>query len=46
MTADLIQIIREIFEHLGCKIEDEKTRAQALLDIVNEINYFIQAHHN
>ena len=24
------------------KIEDEKTRAQALLDIVNEINYFTQ----
>ena len=27
------------------KITDEKTRAQALLDIVNEINYFTQ-HHN
>jgi hypothetical protein len=26
-------------------IEDEKTRAQALLDIVNEINYFTQSHH-
>jgi hypothetical protein len=26
------------------KIEDEKTRAQALLDIVNEINYFTQHH--
>lgn len=25
-------------------ITDEKTRAQALLDIVNEINYFTQAH--
>ncbi len=24
-------------------IEDEKTRAQALLDVVNEINYFTQA---
>lgn len=24
------------------KIEDEKTRAQALLDVVNEINYFTQ----
>lgn len=28
------------------KIEDEKARAQALLDVVNEINYFTQQHHN
>lgn len=27
-------------------IGDEKVRAQALLDIVNEINYFTQQHHN
>jgi hypothetical protein len=27
-------------------IEDEKTRAQALLDIINEINYFTQQHQN
>ncbi len=27
-------------------IEDEKVRAQALLDIVNEINYFTQPHEN
>ena len=26
------------------KIEDEKARAQALLDLVNEINYFTQKH--
>lgn len=26
------------------KIEDDKARAQALLDIVNEINYFTQQH--
>ena len=26
------------------KIEDEKVRAQALLDVVNEINYFTQQH--
>jgi hypothetical protein len=26
-------------------ITDDKARAQALLDIVNEINYFTQAHH-
>lgn len=28
------------------EITDEKTRAQALLDIVNEINYFTQQHDN
>lgn len=27
-------------------ISDEKSRAQALLDVVNEINYFTQQHHN
>lgn len=27
------------------QITDEKARAQALLDIVNEINYFTQQHH-
>jgi hypothetical protein len=27
-------------------IPDEKTRAQALLDVVNEINYFTQQHHD
>lgn len=27
------------------EITDEKARAQALLDIVNEINYFTQQHH-
>ena len=27
------------------QIQDEKVRAQALLDIVNEINYFTQQHH-
>ena len=27
------------------QIQDEKTKAQALLDIVNEINYFTQQHH-
>jgi len=26
------------------KIEDEKVRAQALLDVINEINYFTQQH--
>lgn len=28
------------------QISDEKVRAQALLDIVNEINYFTQQHNN
>jgi hypothetical protein len=28
------------------QIPDEKIRAQALLDVVNEINYFTQQHHN
>ena len=27
-------------------IEDEKVKAQALLDIINEINYFTQPHDN
>ncbi len=27
------------------QIADEKARAQALLDVVNEINYFTQQHH-
>jgi hypothetical protein len=27
-------------------IKDEKARAQALLDVVNEINYFTQQHNN
>lgn len=27
-------------------IEDKKVRAQALLDVVNEINYFTQQHHD
>lgn len=28
------------------KIQDDKLRAQALLDVVNEINYFTQPHHD
>jgi hypothetical protein len=28
------------------QITDEKVRAQALLDVVNEINYFTQQHHS
>lgn len=28
------------------EIQDEKTKAQALLDVINEINYFTQHHEN
>src|SRR5205085_2381883 len=34
-------LIKEVFE-AALAITDEKTRAQALLDVVNEINYFNQ----
>lgn len=37
-------LVKEAYE-AAQQIEDEKMRAQALLDIVNEINYFTQPHH-
>ncbi len=37
-SASLVKVAHET----ALKIEDEKVRAQALLDIVNEINYFTQ----
>lgn len=37
-SANLVQVAFDAAQ----KIEDEKERAQALLDIVNEINYFTQ----
>lgn len=37
----LIQVAYDTAE----QIQDEKIRAQALLDVVNEINYFTQQHH-
>lgn len=37
----LIQVAYDAAE----QIQDEKVRAQALLDVVNEINYFTQKHH-
>jgi len=37
-SANLVKVAHEA----ALKIEDEKVRAQALLDIVNEINYFTQ----
>lgn len=44
-ASDDQSLLREAYE-AAKKIEDEKTRAQALLDVVNEINYFTQQHHN
>lgn len=38
------QTLVKVAYEAAMKIEDEKVRAQALLDIVNEINYFT-AHH-
>jgi hypothetical protein len=40
-ASDNADLIPEAYEAAG-KIEDEKVRAQALLDVVNEINYFTQ----
>ncbi len=40
-ASDDQALVREAYE-AALTIEDEKTRAQALLDIVNEINYFTQ----
>lgn len=42
-ASDNQALIRQAYE-AALAIEDEKTRAQALLDIVNEINYFTQQH--
>lgn len=40
-AADNQTLVKKAYE-AAQKITDEKTRAQALLDIVNEINYFTQ----
>lgn len=40
-ASDNSTLIKEAYEAAN-KITDEKTRAQALLDVVNEINYFTQ----
>ncbi len=37
--------LKEAFE-TAKKITDDKARAQALLDVINEINYFTQQHNN
>jgi len=40
-AADDQSLIKDAYE-AAQNINDEKARAQALLDIVNEINYFTQ----
>lgn len=40
-ASDDDSLVREAYEVAG-QIKDDKARAQALLDIVNEINYFTQ----
>lgn len=44
-ASDDQSLLREAYE-AAKNIEDDKNRAQALLDIINEINYFTQQHHN
>lgn len=40
-ASDDQRLVRQAYE-VAIEIDDEKERAQALLDIVNEINYFTQ----
>lgn len=40
-ASDNSKLVKNAYEAAG-KITDEKARAQALLDVVNEINYFTQ----
>ena len=40
-ASDNQDLLKDAYE-AAQQIEDEKTRAQALLDVVNEINYFTQ----
>lgn len=40
-ASDDVTLVKTAYE-AALAINDEKTRAQALLDIVNEINYFTQ----
>ncbi len=42
-ASDNAELVHEAYDAAN-KIEDEKARAQALLDVVNEINYFTQHH--
>ncbi len=38
-ASDNAELIRDAY-HAAAQISDEKARAQALLDVINEINYF------
>ncbi len=40
-ASDNVELVQAAFEAAG-KIGDEKARAKALLDVINEINYFSQ----
>lgn len=44
-ASDNADLVKEAFSAAN-SISDEKARAQALLDVVNEINYFTQPHEN
>jgi hypothetical protein len=44
-ASDDQSLVKSAYE-AAKQIKDEKARAQALLDIVNEINYFTQHHNN
>jgi hypothetical protein len=44
-ASDDQSLIKTAFEAAQA-IEDDKARAQALLDVINEINYFTQHHNN
>ena len=44
-ASDDQSLLREAYD-AAKQISDEKARAQALLDVVNEINYFTQQHHS
>lgn len=44
-ASDDQSLLRQAYD-AAKQIEDEKARAQALLDVVNEINYFTQQHNN
>jgi hypothetical protein len=44
-ASDDQSLLRDAYD-AAKQISDEKTRAQALLDVVNEINYFTQQHNS
>jgi hypothetical protein len=44
-ASDDQSLVRSAYD-TAKNISDEKARAQALLDVINEINYFTQRHHD